>query len=215
MGCARPNDVNDVHLLEDAFALVTHPEPVAGFDVTVPSFNITTLLLTTPKIMINVISDDYGVIETRSCGCLLEAAGFTRHARGIRSYRKLTGEGVPLIGSDIVRVLEEVLPARFGGTPLDYQLLEHEDAGGLTRISLIVSPRVRIDDEQAVSAEFLRALRRQSLSADSAGSVWRHARTLKVVRREPIWTSGGKFNPLVQAHLAVLYNPVEDGDERD
>jgi hypothetical protein len=207
MGCARPNDVNDVHLLEDAFAVITHPQPVAGFDVTVPSFHITTLLLTTPKIMINVISDDYGIVETRSCGCPLEACGFVRHARGIRSYRKLTGEGVTLIGSDIVRVLEEVLPTRFGGTPLDYQLLEHEDATGLTRLSLIVSPRVRIDDEQAVTGELFSALRRQSPSADAASSVWVHARTLTIVRREPIWTSGGKFNPLVQAHLPDLGKP--------
>ena len=34
------------------------------------------------------------------------------------------------LDSDVIRVLEEVLPARFGGGPTDFQLVEQEDDDG-------------------------------------------------------------------------------------
>ncbi len=58
-----------------------------------------------------------GVIEQRSCGYPLESYGYSEHLREIHSFRKLTGEGVTLVGNEMVRILEEVLPARFGGSP--------------------------------------------------------------------------------------------------
>lgn len=56
----------------------------------------------------------------------LEAYGFTEHLREIRSFHKLSGEGMTLVGSEMITILEEVLP-RFRGSPLDHQLLEEED----------------------------------------------------------------------------------------
>ena len=73
--------------------------------------------------------------------CPLERYGYTEHISRIRSYSKLTGEGVTLVGSEMLRILEEVLPSRFGGSPLDYQLLEEEDEQGFTRLHLLVSPK--------------------------------------------------------------------------
>lgn len=72
-------------------------------------------------------------------GCPLEDLGLTDHLRQVRSFSKLTGEGVTLIGSDVVHILEEVLPARYGGSPLDYQMMEVEDEDGFTRLWLLVS----------------------------------------------------------------------------
>ena len=45
-----------------------------------------------------------------------EGYGFTTHLREVRSYSKLTGEGVTLIGDEMIHLLEHVLPARFGGS---------------------------------------------------------------------------------------------------
>jgi hypothetical protein len=146
--------------------------------------------------MLNVESDDYGVIERRSCGCPLESYGFTEHVRHIRSFRKLTGEGVTLVGSEMTRILEEMLPARFGGSPLDYQLLEEEDEAGFTRLSLLVSPKIRIEDEKEVIEVVLEALGRGSVAADMARAIWSQAKTLRVKRMEPIWTAQGKLMPL-------------------
>jgi hypothetical protein len=200
MGCGRPADANDLHLLTDAFALIPWPRRVLpGSDLEVPAFNLTSLLSTTPKILLNVEIDDYGVIEQRRCGCPLEAIGYTQHLREIRSFRKLTGEGVTLLGSDMLRILDEVLPARFGGSPLDYQLMEAEDEQGFTRLDLVVSPRIGLRDEGAVLEAVMQALRESSVMADSARAIWDQARTLRIKRMEPVWTARGKLMPL---HLA-------------
>lgn len=195
-GCAQPLDGSDVHLFKDAFALFAHPYLVEGAGVTVPAFNLTTLLPTAPKLMLNVQMDDYGIVEERHCGCELETYGYTTHLRQIRSYSKLTGEGVTMIGTEMVRILEEVLPARFGGSPLDYQLLEREDEQGLTRLDLLVSPRVENVEEPAVVEVMLNALRQSSPMADAARTVWQHAQTIQVKRVEPVWTGRGKLMPL-------------------
>jgi hypothetical protein len=146
--------------------------------------------------MLNVEIDDYGLVEQRSCGCRWDAFGFHTHMRDIRSYRKLTGEGVTLIGSDMERILEEVLPARFGGTPIDYQLAEEEDEKGFTRLTLLVSPRVSITDESAVVATVLAALQKGDAGAGISGAIWQQAGSLRVRREEPHSTSRGKLMPL-------------------
>jgi len=200
LGCANPRDINDIHLFKDVLALIQHPRQVPGSDITVDAFCFTTLLPTSPKIMLNVEFDDYGVIETRSCGCPLESYGYSEHIREIRSFRKLTGEGVTLVGSEMVAILEEVLPARFGGSPLDYQLVEEEDERGLTRISVLVSPQIHIASETAVIDTILEAMGRSSVAADLARAIWCQAGILRVKRMEPIRTAQGKSMPLHLAH---------------
>jgi phenylacetate-coenzyme A ligase PaaK-like adenylate-forming protein len=195
-GCPTAHDKSDIHLFKDALALITHPHAVEGIGMSVPTFHFTTLLDTSPKIMLNFEADDYGTIVERSCGCDLESVGYTTHLSGVRSYRKLTGEGVTLIGSEMLRILEQTLPARFGGSSLDYQLLEEEDNRGFTRLSLVISPRIEIPDEQSVIKCVLDALRGSSQMADTARVSWQQAHTLAVKRQEPVWTGRGKLMPL-------------------
>jgi hypothetical protein len=199
LGCGQPADGNDLHFCRDALALVQYPRPVPGSETTVQAFHFTSLLPSAPKLLLNVESDDYGTVEYRSCGCPLESYGFTEHLRHIRSFRKLTGEGVTLVGSEMVRILEEVLPARFRGSPLDYQLLEEEDNEGFTRLSLLVSPELEIADEREVIEAVLEALGQSSVAADLARALWSEAGTLQVKRVEPVWTRRGKLMPL---HIA-------------
>lgn len=196
VGCVHPADGNDLHFLKDSLALIQCPRQVPGSEDTVDAFYFTTLLSTVPKLMLNVEIDDYGVIESRPCGCPLEAYGFPEHLRHVRSFSKLTGEGMTLVGSDMVRILEEVLPARFGGTPLDYQLLEEEGERGFTQLRLLVSPRIKVADEREVIGAVLEALGQAGDSADLARAIWRQARALSVKRMDPIWTARGKFMPL-------------------
>ena len=195
-GCAQPADAGDVHLHKDALALFAYPYPVEGFDITVPAFNLTTLLPTASKVMLNVQMDDYGIVEERHCGCELETHGYSTHLRQIRSYSKLTGEGVTLIGTEMLHILEEVLPARFGGSPLDYQMVEQEDGQGFTRLYVLISPRVVIAHEQDVIEVILNALRESSPMADAARTVWQQMQTIQVKRAEPLSTERGKLMPL-------------------
>jgi len=201
-GCVRPVAGDDLHFLKDAFALIQYPRKVPGSEINVPAFHFTTLLPTTPKLMLNVESDDYGIVENRSCGCPVEAYGFTEHLREIRSFSKLTGEGVTLVGTEMVRILEEVLPERFGGSPLDYQWHEEEDEQGFTRVTLLISPKIGFLDEKVVIEVILNALSRSSTSSDVAKAIWTQAGTLRVKRIEPISTSRGKLIPLHSTSIA-------------
>jgi hypothetical protein len=195
-GCSQPADANDLHFLRDAFGLIQHPTRVPGSTMTVPAFSLTTLLPTAPKILVNVETDDYGVVEERACGCPLHACGFTQHLREIHSFRKLTGEGVTLVGSEMLHILEEVLPSRFGGSPLDYQLIEEEAEDGLTRVSLVISPRVSLPDDATVIRTVLEALGQGSVAADQVRVIWGQSGTLRIKRMEPILTGRGKLLPL-------------------
>jgi len=94
--------------------------------------------------------------------------------------------------------VEEVLPARFGGHPTDYQFVEEEE-GGLPKVNIIVSPRVGGFSEEAVVATVF-----QALSAVPGGDImseqWRQAETLRVVNREPYVTASAKILPLHILH---------------
>ena len=137
-----PADANDQHLLTHHLAVI-QARARSGRDQ-VDALLYTSLLPHAPRVSLNVESDDYGVLEERRCGCPLEALGLHTHVRGVRSFRKLTAEGVTLVGSDMERVLESVLPARFGGSALDYQLAEEEDERGFTRIVVRVAPSIEL-----------------------------------------------------------------------
>jgi len=194
-GCCHPSGSNDLHLLTDMCAVIAYPREVPG-DITVPAFNVTCLLPSSPKILLNAESDDYGVLEERSCGCPLEALGYTTHIRDIRSFRKLTGEGVSVLGIDLLHILEDVLPRQFGGTALDYQLMEEEDGQGFTVVSLIISPSVPLRDESAVVSALLHAMRAGSPGGSAASDTWCQSGNLRVRRMQPVLTARGKLLPL-------------------
>jgi hypothetical protein len=178
--------------------------------VHVPAFNFTTLLPTAPKLLLNVEIDDYGTIEERECGCGLEQLGYKRHLRHIRSFRKLTGEGMTLIGSDMERILDKVLPETFGGTAQDYQLLVEEDEEGFTRRSIIVSPHIDLADECSIIRVVLNELGQGDAAADLARALLSQGNSLGVKRMEPVWTDRGKLLPL---HILKYSGIQEAGAE--
>ncbi len=196
LGCPNGRDVTDMHVAMDSAALILHARAVPGTEERVDAINLTTLTPSMPKLLLNMELDDFGSWEERRCGCPIEALGMTQHVSRVRSFRKLVGEGVTLLGSDMVRVLEEVLPARFGGSALSYQLVEDEDERGLTRLSLFVSPSVNLRDEREVVDAMLAALGRIGAAADMARGFWASADSFRVVRREPLVSARGKQMPI-------------------
>jgi hypothetical protein len=192
--CRQMRTGNCVHLFRDALAVIGHPRQAPLSDVQVNSLLFTTLLPFAPHVLINVEMDDSGVIEPAGCDCLFTRAGLTEQIRDISSFGKLTGQGMTLVGTDLVRILEETLPARFGGHPGDYQLVEQEGPAQ-TQLRLHVSPRVLRSSPQAVRDCFLQEIRRFHGGA-LAARVWRHTEALEVVQAEPLTTSTGKVLPL-------------------
>lgn len=190
LGCPKICATDDVHLFSDSIALIQRQRKVEHTDIYVDAFLFTSLLASSPKILINVESDDYGVVETRSCGCLFEELGFKKHVYNIRSFSKLTGGGMTIIGSDFVRILEDVLPSKYGGVATDYQLIEEEDSQGQTHLSLIISPTVGAVAENEVIETVLRELREGAHGGKLAAGFWSQVNTLQVKRMNPISRSG-------------------------
>jgi len=194
--CLNATGPNDQHFMQDHLAMIQASRPVPGFALEVPAFCFTSLLDSAPKLLLNVESDDYGTVDTRPCGCTWETLGYPVHIRDIRSFRKLTGEGVTLVGSDMERILDDVLPKRFGGSALDYQFTEEEDEGGFTRLIVRVAPSIALGDEAEAIEFILRALEQSGGGAAVAQSTWRQAGTLRIRRETPTMTGRGKLMPL-------------------
>ena len=192
--CTAPTDLDDVHLLTDKVAVIQRPKSVGANGLSVGALVYTTILPSCPKLMLNVESDDYGILEDRACCCPIGELGFTNHLSRIRGYEKLTSDGVTFLGTELLRLVEEVLPKRFGGYPTDYQLVEEEDEG-IPKVNIVVSPRVgNVNDEEVVATAF------QVLHSYPGGDImsdkWRQGQTLRVARREPYTTASAKILPL-------------------
>jgi hypothetical protein len=189
-GCRQMRSGNRVHVFRDGVAVIGRKRRAPLSDVEVDSLLFTTLLPLTTRFLINAEMDDAGVIEPADCRCEFSAHGMNTAVRDIYSYGKLTGQGVTLMGSDALRVLEVALPARFGGSPGDYQLAEI-DAAGQTELVLRVSQRVGSVSTSAVHDFFLSEIRRY-YGGSLAARLWGNAAGLHVVVQEPAMTQGGK-----------------------
>jgi hypothetical protein len=198
VGCPNPTGADDMHFLSEKLAVLQR-EHVFPTGLRAGVFFYTTLLPSTPKVMINVESDDFGVLERRSCGCEWDRLGLSTHLHGVRSHEKLTSDGNTFMGSDLFALIEEVLPARFGGRPTDYQLVEEEERDGRSHVSVVVRPEIgAVPDAEVLEVviEFMRAKRRNQLMAD----FWDQSNSVRVVRREPHITAVGKSPPLYVKH---------------
>jgi hypothetical protein len=192
--CRHMKMGNCVHLFEDAVAAISRKRVAPLSETVVNSLLFTTLRPSASRAFINAEMDDSGIIEDVRCDCLFAQVGFNRQIRDIASYGKLTGQGMTLAGTDVVRILEEALPERLGGSPGDYQLVEEEGAAQ-TVVTLRVSPRVGRLGPEEVRGCFLEELARH-YGGTLAARMWRHAEGIKVIIAEPLATPTGKVLPL-------------------
>jgi hypothetical protein len=192
---------DDIHIFSDNLAVITRPRPVVASGPEVPSLLFTSLLPhVAPKILLNVESGDSGIIERRGCGCLFDQMGWNDHMSHIHSFSKLTSEGLTFVGTDLVKVIEDILPARFGGAPTDYQLVEAEDASGFTRLFLVISPTLGEVDESAARETLLDALATKGPAGRLSSAFWRNSDTIRIRRAYPAVTSVGKILPFHVEH---------------
>lgn len=199
--CLAPEAADDMHLLHDLHALIQPDSDAEGAGLPRRAFLVSSLRPTVPFIMLNVSMGDMGVMLGRACGCHMERLGWTTHLHAIRSYEKLTAAGMTFMDTDIIRVLEEVLPARFGGAPTDYQLVEEESQDGQPRLRLIVHPALGPLNATEVANALLTAIGAGSGVERVMSLVWRDADLLRVERRVPYTTASGKI-----LHLHVNRN---------
>jgi hypothetical protein len=195
-GCARPRYTDEVHVNTHALAVISRPWPLTDDGRSVRPLLFTSLHPSMPVFLLNVENGDYATLDRRDCGCAMEKIGLTLHLHHIRSYEKLTSEGMNYFYGDLYEFVEKILPSEFGGGPGDYQLVEEEDENSQTRLILVVRPEVGEVDE----AKLLLRLEEQLAQGSSANrfqaKIWQDAGTLRVKRAVPHASARGKILPL-------------------
>jgi hypothetical protein len=107
----------------------------------------------------------------------------------------------------VARVLEDVLPARFGGLSTHYQLWEEEGPEGGARLTLFIDSAIGPVDTDAVSGALLSALTSAAGAQRVMALSWQAAKVLRIERRSPVPTSGGKI--LAVRHGLLPGSPAE------
>ena len=204
-GCLDETTVNEVHVLSDLNAVIqpgaTGDAPAGDPGPGLPprALLLTTVSPTAPLVALNLSLGDQAHLDQRDCGCPYQRTGWTTHLRDIESFEKLKAGGMTFHDTDVIRILEADLPARFGGGPTDYQLLEEDDAHGRTRVVLAMRPEVGALDSAGVAAWFLDRLGQGSGAERVMALAWQQSGILEVVRRAPEVTAAGKILPVLRA----------------
>jgi hypothetical protein len=191
-GCLAPASPDELHLFHDLTAVVQAPG-LPG--VQAETLLMTSLRATAPLILLNASLGDQALMGPRPCGCPLETLGWTTHVHAVGSDQKVTAGGMAFLDADLLLVLEEVLPARLGGGPLDYQLVEEETLDGQPRLCLLVDPRVGPLDPALVAEVFFTAIARGKRAERVMSLAWQDGDILRVERRVPE-SRGGKIRHL-------------------
>ncbi|MBI4526400.1 MAG: hypothetical protein HY695_21585 [Deltaproteobacteria bacterium] len=192
-GCFSPAVSDDLHFFHDMNALIQPASHARPNTLPPKALLLTSLRPTARLILLNVSLGDQAETERRSCGCPLEKEGWTTHIHTIRSFEKLTAGGMTFLDADVIRVLDEILPSKFGGGPTDYQLLEEMFQGGRPSLRLVVHPGIGAIDETALIDTFLNALGVGSGVERVMSIQWREAGLLCVERAAPRITAAGKI----------------------
>jgi hypothetical protein len=202
LGCSEACVPDELHVCDDLNAVIS--AEASSPPLPAESILVSSLRVTAPLMLLNVALGDQGVLGTRQCGCPLEALGWKTHLRALRSLEKLTAGGMTFLDADVIRVLEEVLPARFGGGPTDYQLVEDTLPDGDARLRLLVRPEVGRLDAERVAEAFLTAVSQSTGAGRIAGLAWREGRVLRVERRSPLLGASGK---VLHLHVSAAGPP--------
>jgi hypothetical protein len=191
-GCLDPAAPDEVHFLHDLHALIQPGSDGVGRGMPPDALLITSLRPTAPLLLLNVALGDQASLVRRACGCPLDALGWTTHLASVRGYEKLTAGGMTFLDTDLIRVLEEVLPARFGGGPTDYQVVEEEGGDGRSRLRLRVNPAVGPVEPGTLIDAFLSAVGAGPGGEQVMALQWRAAGLVTVERELPLTMPSGK-----------------------
>jgi len=190
-GCANPLYTDEVHVNQYMLAVIERLEILDGYIPPIRPLLFTSLYPSSSHLLLNVANGDYATAERRNCGCGLERTGLTLHLHDIRSYEKLTSEGMNYLYTDLYELVERVLPTEFGGAVGDYQLVEEEDGSGQTRISVLVHPEIGEVNEELLCQRVL-----QDFEKGLHIRFWKDAGTFRVKREVPHASPRGKILPL-------------------
>lgn len=192
--CGEMNTGNCVHVRSDCVALAAGPED---------ALHVTSLQPFYPRLLINVGIGDTGIIEPARCRCSLSRLGLNVQVRNMAAASMVKAQGVTLAARDLVKLLEERMPAKFGGRPGDYQLVEREGASQ-TEAELRIRPGASAASPREMLDFFLDETRRL-YGGSLAALSWTHSDGIRVVLAGPLLAGTTKFRAV------RLLGPGTDG----
>jgi hypothetical protein len=196
LACGTPDFIDEMHVPTTMFTLLEHPKPRDYGGRLVQPLMQTTTHQVAPRFFINVENGDYATMISRDCGCLLEKVGFTQHIHTVRSFEKMTGEGMNYSAADLFDLLENTIPSEFGGGPGDYQLVEEEDERGQTRLTLVVHPEVGELDNEKLLSRLQVGLAQGTRNHRFISKIWQDAGAFRIKRELPHPSARGKILPV-------------------
>jgi len=195
-GCRRPTEVDQVHLIRDLHAFIQPGDAGGEAGLTPRSILLTALHPAAPYAMLNFSMGDEAIVDEDDCGCPLGKLGWNPRLRHIRSFEKFTAAGITFDDTEIVQLLEKVLPQRFGGGPADFQLVEDENERGEPVLILRVHTRLGDLPPDEVKTAFFEALGDGSAIARVMQRALSDSVQLQVEQGLPHMTRSGKFTHL-------------------
>jgi len=190
--CGNRNCPDDMHVYTDRLAIIQRLRKTVVGGYSVNTYLFTSLSPNTGKVLLNTEIGDFGRLNIKPCRCLLGDLGMDVHISEVRSYDKLTGEGMTLLGSELNDIVGEMIE-KAGGGPDDYQFWEAQDSRGLNKLIIAISPEIRNLDEKDFIDSILKKLKSKDIGSNIASQIWRQADTLQVVRAHPKLTKGHKM----------------------
>jgi len=180
--CGKGRITDDMHIHLDRLAIIQRTRQTAIGNYNIDSFLLTSLLKNAGKILLNTDIGDFGNLSVGPCDCLFGKLGMNVHVSQVRSYDKLTCEGMTLLGSQLDDAVGEAIE-RAGGCPDDYQFWETHDNAGLTKLVVAVNPKIPGLNEVNFTASILDNLRKKKI--DITSQLWEQAKVLQVVKANP------------------------------
>jgi len=203
-GCSCSQAPDTMHLYLDRLALIQQERRCRNTGATVSSFLFTTISPHTGKLLLNAELGDFGEVRAAPCPCRFGRIGMSILLSQVRSFDKLTGEGMSLLGSTLEEVLSELV-LQAGGGPDDFQFWEEADDKGLTRLTIALSPRIPNVKEPQFREDILQRLKGKNSAGGIAAEFWQQAGTLEIVRAEPIISRGFKLIPVIKTKSSIDY----------
>jgi hypothetical protein len=195
--CGNRNYPDDMHVYTDRYAIIQRLRKTIIGGHSVNTYLFTSLSSNTGKVLLNTEIGDFGKLTIKSCNCLFGDLGMDVHISEVRSYDKLTGEGMTLLGSELDEIVGEIIENAGGGSD-DYQFWETQDSQGLNKLIIAISPGIRNLNERDFIDSILKKLKSKDIGSNIASQIWRQADTLQVVRAYPKLTKGYKMLPIIK-----------------
>lgn len=190
--CNKPSEkIGSIHFFRDSFALIQHPRLIEDSSQEVNAFLFTSLYSDCPIVMLNMENGDYGVIEKSDCGCVFEEYGFVDCISNISSHEKIKTEGLTFYINDMINIVEDVLPEKFGGSSIDYQLVQQEDEHGLTHLLFYVDKKIKLLDREKMKKLIFEKLS-DNVRKDIRINIFNQIKALEILRESPLVTPRGK-----------------------